>query len=83
MATPVAYGNSQARGQIGAIAEANATGTAKLDLNHIWGIYHSLWPYWILNPLSKARVKPTSSRRQCQVLNLLSHNGNSYNSYFS
>ena len=39
-ATPVAYGGSQARGPIGAVAA---------------GLHHSLWQRWILNPWSEAR----------------------------
>ena len=35
MATPEAYGSSQARGQIGAAAVAYATATAILDPSHI------------------------------------------------
>ena len=35
MTAPIAYGNSQARGQIGAAAEAWATATATLDPSHI------------------------------------------------
>ena len=39
-ATPTAYGGSQARGLIGAVAA---------------GLHHSSWQRWILNPLSKAK----------------------------
>ena len=35
IATPVAYGNSQARGQIGAAAADLGQATAMLDVNHI------------------------------------------------
>ena len=35
------------------------------------------WQHWILYPLSTPGIKPTSSQRQCRVLNLLNHNGNS------
>ena len=61
MAIPVAYGSSWARGQIGAAAEAYATSTATLDLKHAtsYGRQH-----WIPNPLSKAGIKPASSKRQ-------------------
>ena len=57
---PVAYGNSQARGQIRATAEAYTTAMATLD--HY--------------PLSEARIVLASSQRH-QVLNPLSHKGNS------
>ena len=53
-ATPAAYGNSQARGQIRAAA-AYTTATAKPDLSHTCDLYHRLWQHWILNPLSEAR----------------------------
>ena len=39
-AAPTAYGGSQARGQIGAVAAS---------------LHHSSWHRWIFNPLSKAR----------------------------
>ena len=53
MATPVAYGRSQARCLIAAAAEAYATSTP--DLNSICSLYCSLWQPWMLNPLSEAR----------------------------
>ena len=42
-ATPVAYGGSQARGPIRAVAA---------------GLHYSSQQHWILNPLSKARDQP-------------------------
>ena len=54
MATPEAYGSSQARGQIGAAAVAYATATAILDPSHICDLWHSLRQCQILNPLSTA-----------------------------
>ena len=54
-ATPVAYGSSQARGQIGAAAEAYVTVTATLDPSCICNLHHSLCQLQILNTLSKAR----------------------------
>ena len=53
MAAPVAYGNSWARGQMGATAEATATAT--LHLRGIYDLYYSLQQRQILNPLSEAR----------------------------
>ena len=55
MATPTAYGSSQARGQIGAAVEANTTATAIQDPSRICDLYCSLWQCQILNPLSWAR----------------------------
>ena len=40
-ATSMAYGGSQARGQIGAVAEAYATATATQDLSHVFDLHHS------------------------------------------
>ena len=54
-ATPVAYGGSQARGPIGAVATANATATAMPDLRQVCDLQHSSLQCWILNPLSKVR----------------------------
>ena len=62
-ATPVAYGSSQARGQIRAAAATYATTCGKCQ---------------ILNPLSEARDKNPILTETCRVLNLLSHSGNSY-----
>ena len=50
-ATPVAYGGSQDRGLIGAVA----TATAKPDPRHICNLHHSSWQCQILNPLSEDR----------------------------
>ena len=55
MATPSAYGNSQARGQIGAAAEAYATPTAISDPSQKCEILCSLQQSRILNPPSEAR----------------------------
>jgi len=55
MATPSAYGSSQATGQVGTQLPAYTIATAKPDLGHIYNLSHSLWQCWILNPLSKAR----------------------------
>ena len=54
-AASVAYGGSQARGQIGAVAAACAAVTATRDLSRVLDLHHSSWQVQILNPLSKAR----------------------------
>ena len=36
---------------------AYAMATAMPDLSHIFGLPHSSWQRWILNPLSKARYQ--------------------------
>ena len=73
-AAPAAYGSSPARGHIGAVAAS---------LSHSRG-NASLQQHWILNSLSKARdgIKPIFSETLCQVLNPLSHNGNSWYFFF-
>ena len=52
--TPGANGSSQARGLIGAAAEASATATTTLDLRCNCDLHHSLQQYQIANPLSEA-----------------------------
>ena len=54
-ATPEAYGGSQARGQIGAVATSLATATAVPDPSCICDLHQSSQKRWILNPLSEAR----------------------------
>ena len=53
-ATPLAYGSSQARGPVGALAAAYTTATALPDLSCICDL-HSSWWHRILNPLSKSK----------------------------
>ena len=47
-AAPKAYGDSQARGLIGAVA-------AGLHQSCICDLHHSSWQHWILNPLREAK----------------------------
>ena len=56
-AVPMEYGNSQARGQIGATAAELHTATAMWDPSHICDLCCSVWQsrMSILNPLSEAR----------------------------
>ena len=60
--------------------QAYTTATAMLDLSHICDL-HSSWKCWILNPLSEARDQTFILMDTSQVLNALSHNGDS-NSLF-
>ena len=73
-ASPAAYGGSQARGQIGAVA-------ARLDHSHSntrSELHLQSTPQFMATPQqARPRIKSTFSQRQYQVLNLLSHNGNS------
>ena len=56
---------------------AYTTATATPDPSCICDLCCSLWPCWILNPLSKAGVELASSRRLCWAFNPLSHSGSS------
>ena len=53
--TPIAYGSSQARGQIRAAAEAHTTATTPPNLSCICDLCCSLQQHQILNPMSKTR----------------------------
>ena len=53
-ATPAAYGDSEARGRIGAVAAGYAT-TTPPDPSHLCDLYHRSWQCRVLNPLSEAR----------------------------
>ena len=55
MAAPATPESSQARGQIGATAEAYATATATSDPSHVCDLYLGFQQRQLLNPLSKAR----------------------------
>ena len=50
-----AYGGSQARGLIGAVAATYSRATATPDPSPVCDLYHSPWQRQILNPLSEAR----------------------------
>ena len=67
-ATPAAYGNSQARVQIGAVAACPR---------------HSSGQHQILNLLSKARDWTCILTNTSWALNLLSHSGNSHSYNFN
>jgi len=69
-AAPTAYGNSQAKGRIGAAAASLLQ--AMSDLSHICNPCHSLWKCQILNPLSKARDRTHILMDTSQILNPLS-----------
>ena len=55
MAEPVAYGSSQARGQIGIGAAAAGLSHSHPDPSCTWDLHHSSWRCWIPSPLSEAR----------------------------
>ena len=77
-ATPAAYGSSQSRCQIGAVAPAYATATATWDPSHVFDLHHRSWQHRILNPLSKARDRTHIFMDISWVLNPLSHNRTPY-----
>ena len=72
MSTPVGCGSFQARGQIQAAAagpcHSHSNARSKL---HLWPLTH-----WV-----RPGIEPALSQTLCWVLNLLSHNRNSYTTY--
>ena len=74
-AVSAAYGNSQARGQMGAIAAGLHHSNARSD--HIFDLHHSSQQCQILNLLSEARVGTCVLMDTSQGLLLLSHDGSS------
>ena len=76
IATP-AYESCWSRSQIEGAAEAYTTITQ--DPSHLC---YSCGNTTSLTHWARPGIKPTSSERQCQVLNPLSHNGNSLSEHF-
>ena len=54
-AAPAAYGGSQARGRIGAVATGLPRAIATQDPSRVCDLHHSSQQRQILNPLSKGR----------------------------
>ena len=54
-AAPTAYGGSQARGPIRAVATGLRQSHSSVDPSCVCDLHHSSQQHWILNPLSKAR----------------------------
>ena len=73
----MAYGGSQARGRIRAAAASlhHSHSNARSEL--ICDLHHSSQQRWILNPLSEARDQTRILMDPSQVLDPLSHSGNS------
>ena len=65
------------RGWIRAATASRATAIIP-DLSRIFNLCLSLWQQWILNPLSEARDRTHILMDTSPVLDLLSHNRNSY-----
>ena len=73
--TPTAYGGSQVRAPIGAVAAG--------DPSHVCDLYHSSQQYQILNPLSEAKYQTCILMVTNQIrFGWLSHRGNSLLSFF-
>ena len=77
MVTPAAYGSSRLGVELELQLPAYDTATAVQHPSHIQGLRHSLWQCRILNPLIEARDRTHIIMDTSQVLNLLSHNGDS------
>ena len=77
MAIPAGYGSSQARGQIGAAAAGPHHSHRNTRSSHICNLCCSLWQCHILNHQARLGIEPAFSQRLYQVLNPLSHSGNS------
>ena len=76
-AASTAYRSSQTRHWIGAAAASLHHYHSNARSKGICDLCHSLWQGRILNPLGKARDQTHILMDTSQVLNLLSHNGNS------
>ena len=55
LSTPVAYGSSQAGGEIRAVAASLHHSHSNTGSNRIGDLHHRLWQCQILNPLNEAR----------------------------
>ena len=77
-AMSTAYGSSQTKCQIRAIATAvrHSHNTETLDPGWIYYLGHSSWQHRILNPLIKLGDRTCILMDTSWVLKLLSHNGN-------
>ena len=75
-ATTMAYGGSQARGPVGAIAAGLCTATATPDPSRTCHLRHSSRQCWIPNPLSKARGGTCVLMDPSRFGEPLSHDGN-------
>ena len=83
-ATTAAYGSSQARDWTGAVAVAYATAMAIPDLSCICDPCHGLLQCGSLTHWVRPEIAvPASSQKQCWVLHLLSHIGNSHKAFYN
>ena len=75
--TLAAHGSSQARGPIGAAGASLHHSHPMPDVSCVCDLHHSSQQCWILNPLSEAKDWACILMDTSQILNTLSHNGNS------
>ena len=68
----------RAKSELQLPAYATATATPHPRSNHVYNLYHSSWQRWISYPLSEVRDWSHILMDTSQVLNPLSHNGNSH-----
>ena len=81
-ATPTAYGSSQTRGQIRALAASLWCSHSNVGSETCLFLHHSSWPCQILSLLSKARDRTCVLMDTSQVCSPLSHDGNSLMCFF-
>ena len=74
-AAPSAYGGSQARGSVRAVAAGLRQSQQHWDLNRVCDLHHSSQQCWILNPLSKARDRTRNLMAPSQICQPLCLNG--------
>ena len=82
-AIPAVYGSSWAKGRIRAAAAGLARAIATRDPSLTYDLHYSLQQWQLLNPLSEARDQTCILMNTSRFCNLLSHNGNSQQSFIS
>ena len=76
-AIPAAYGSSQGRGRIGAVAARPHHSHSNAGSKPVCDLHHNSWQHWILNPLNEARDRTCILVNTFWVRILLSQNRNS------
>ena len=69
-AKSAAYGGSQAKGKIGAVAAGLHHSRSKVGSSHIWDLHHSSGHCWILHPPNEVRDPTSLLKDTSQVRNL-------------
>ena len=83
MAPPTAYGHSQSRDRIKAVAASLHHSHSNTRSELTPDLHHSLKEHWIPNSLSETRDRTCILTDTSQVLNPLSHSGNSQRFYLA